>query len=90
MSLPKIEYPLYQITVPSTKKNLKFRPFLVKEEKLLLMGKESTESSDILMAIKQIVNNCCVDDMDINKLCIFDLEYIFLKLRSLSVDNIVI
>jgi len=87
--LPKIDYPLYMIKVPSTKENLKFRPFLVKEEKLLLMGKESNEPSDILMAIKQIINNCCVDNIDVNKLCIFDIEYIFLKLRSLSVDNIV-
>lgn len=86
--LPKIDYPIYKIKVPSLKKEFQFRPFLVKEEKLLLMAKESDSSSDILSAIKQIVNNCSMDrKLDINKLAIFDLEYLFLKLRSISVDN---
>lgn len=86
--LPKLDYPIHNITIPSIKKATKFRPFLVKEEKLLLMGKESNNSTDILGAIKQIVNNCCLDPkFDVNKLAIFDLEYIFLKLRALSVDN---
>jgi hypothetical protein len=90
MSLPKIDYPIYTIKIPSTDKNCKFRPFLVKEEKLLLMAKESSESSDILIAIKQVVNNCCLEkNFDVNKLAIFDLEYVFIKLRSLSVDNVV-
>ena len=90
MSLPKISYPTYTIKVPSTKKNVKFRPFLVKEEKLLLMAKESENNADILQSIKQIVNNCCLDEnFDNEKLTIFDLEYIFIKLRAFSVDNIV-
>ena len=90
MSLPKISYPTYTIKVPSTKKNVKFRPFLVKEEKLLLMAKESENNSDILLSIKQIVNNCCLDEnFDNEKMTIFDLEYIFIKLRAFSVDNIV-
>ena len=90
MSLPKIDYPLYTITVPSLKKSYKFRPFLVKEEKLLLMAKESKEMSDIFTAIKQVVNNCAIDErFDVDKLTIFDLEYIFIKLRAMSVDNIV-
>lgn len=88
MSLPKIDYPLYNIEIPSLKKEFRFRPFLVKEEKLLLMAKESNNNTDILSALKQVVNNCSVDNnFDINKLAVFDLEYIFLKLRSLSVDN---
>ena len=90
MTLPKISYPTYTIKVPSTKKNVKFRPFLVKEEKLLLMAKESENNADILQSIKQIVNNCCLDEnFDNEKLTIFDLEYIFIKLRAFSVDNIV-
>ena len=90
MTLPKISYPTYTIKVPSTKKNVKFRPFLVKEEKLLLMAKESENNSDILLSIKQIVNNCCLDEnFDNEKMTIFDLEYIFIKLRAFSVDNIV-
>ena len=88
--LPKIEYPLYNIKIPSLKKVFKFRPFLVKEEKLLLMAKESEGQADILSAIKQVVNNCCADtNFDVNKLSVFDLEYAFLKLRAISVDNIV-
>jgi hypothetical protein len=87
--LPKIEYPLYNIKIPSLKKVVKFRPFLVKEEKLLLMARESENQGEILGAIKQIVNNCCTEDkFDVNKLAVFDLEYIFLKLRAFSVDNI--
>ena len=89
-NLPKIDYPVYKIKVPSQKKESQFRPFLVKEEKLLLMAKESDNTSDILSAIKQIINNCSIDSkFDVNKLALFDLEYVFLKLRSISVDNIV-
>lgn len=86
--LPKIDYPIYKIKIPSLKKDYQFRPFLVKEEKLLLMAKESENPSDILLAIKQIINNCIIDrKLDVNKLAIFDLEYIFLKLRAISIDN---
>jgi hypothetical protein len=89
-SLPKIDQPIYTIKVPSLSKNVKFRPFLVKEEKLLLMAKESANESDILGAIKQIVNNCSLDkNFNIDKIALFDLEYIFLKLRSFSVNNLV-
>lgn len=86
--LPKIDYPIHNIEVPSLKKKFKFRPFLVKEEKLLLMAKESNTESDVLGAIKQIINNCSLEsNLNINKLTLFDLEFIFLKLRSISVDN---
>jgi hypothetical protein len=88
MSLPKIDQPIYNIEIPSLKKNFPFRPFLVKEEKLILMAKEGKSETEILSAIKQIVNNCALDPkMDANKLAIFDLEYIFLRLRAVSVDN---
>ena len=89
MSLPKLQYPINTINVPSLNKNHKFRPFLVKEEKLLLMARESQNPADTLLSIKQIVNNCSLDKLDVNKLAIFDLEYIFLKLRAISIDNIV-
>lgn len=88
MTLPKIDYPMYKVNVPSLKKDFNFRPFLVKEEKLLLMAKESENAADMLTTIKQIINNCSLDrKLDVNKLALFDLEYIFLKLRSFSVDN---
>lgn len=88
MALPKLDYPVNAIKIPSINKSMKFRPFLVKEEKLLLMAKESGNNTDILGAIKQVVNNCATDpNFDIDNLTIFDLEYIFLKIRSMSVDN---
>ena len=88
--LPKIDHPIYKIKVPSTNKDQSFRPFLVKEEKLLLMAKESDKESDILSAIKQVINNCSLDsNFDVDKLSIFDLEYLFLKIRAFSIDNIV-
>ena len=90
MTLPKMLHPTFPLTIPSTKKVVKFRPFLVKEEKILLMAKVSKDMSDILGAIKQIVNNCAVDrGFDINKLTVFDMEYLFLKIRSSSIGNIV-
>lgn len=86
--LPKIDNPTYQLNVPSTKKTVRFRPFLVKEEKILLMARESDNPADILHAIKQIVNNCGTDpSFDVDKLSLFDLEYLFLKIRAFSVDN---
>ena len=89
MPLPKINTPMFDFVIPSTKKKIKIRPMLVKEEKILLIAKESKENGDILNAIKQVVNNCIIDsDIDIDKLPIFDLEYLFIKIRSISVSNI--
>lgn len=88
--LPKIDHPIFKIKIPSLRKEHSFRPFLVKEEKLLLMAKESQNSSDIFSAIKQVVINCSLDkNLNIDKLAVFDLEYIFIKIRAFSVDNIV-
>lgn len=89
-SLPKIDYPILNLKVPSTKKEYMFRPFLVKEEKILFMAKESKNNIDILNAVKQVVQNCCLDSkFDIDSVAIFDLEYLFLKLRSFSIDSVV-
>lgn len=88
MPLPKIEYPINEITIPSLKKKAKFRPMLVKEEKILLMAKTSEDDNDIFNAVLQVVNNCAVDDwFDITKLAIFDIEYLFLKIRSFSISE---
>jgi len=90
MALPKIQSPTFEVVIPSTNKEVTFRPFLVKEEKILLMAQQSNDDKDIIKAIKQVVNNCCLDDkLDIDKLATFDLEYLFLKLRARSVNNIV-
>lgn len=88
MPLPKISLPIYELTLPSNNKKIKYRPFTVKEEKILLTAQESKEVDQIIIAIKQIVNNCLID-YDIEKLALFDIEYILLTLRSKSVDNIV-
>jgi hypothetical protein len=90
MPLPKIKYPISEFKIPSTGKKESFRPFLVKEEKLLLMAKSSEDPTDIFRSIKQIINNCCLNEsFSIDKLTVFDLEYLFLKLRSISVGDVV-
>ena len=89
MPLPKIDQPLFDMTIPSTGKKITFRPFLVKEEKILLIAQQSGNDSEIIRAIKQILNNCIQDDIDLDSFAIFDLEYAFLKLRAKSVNNIV-
>jgi len=87
MALPKITHPVFKITIPSTKKALNFRPYTVKEEKLLLFVKDNDNLSESIDVLKQIINNCCVDGIDVNKLALFDIEYIFIKLRARSVDS---
>lgn len=89
MALPKIDQPLFEVTIPSTRKNVLFRPFLVKEEKILLVAQSSNVDTDIMRAIKQILQLCITDKIKIDDLTTFDLEYLFLKLRAKSVNNIV-
>lgn len=89
MSLPKLTAPIFTIEMPSNKKSIKFRPFTVKEEKLLLLASESEDAKFINDTITQVLNNCFVDKVDINSLATFDVEYLFIQLRSKSVNNIV-
>ena len=86
--LPKISTPTAEILVPSLNKKLKFRPFLYKEEKILLMAGESDDEKDIILACKEIIEACCKEEIDVGRLAVFDLEYVFLKLRAISVNNI--
>ena len=89
MALPKITHPLFDLTIPSSKKKIKLRPMLVKEEKLLLMAKSSNDAKDVLSAVKQVVNNCIVsEEIHVDKLSLFDIEYMFVKIRSFSISNI--
>lgn len=88
MALPKISAPILSFVIPSTQEIKKFRPFLVKEEKILLLAQEGGEA-DTIMALKQVITNCCHDFIDVDRLTTFDLEYIFLKLRAKSINNIV-
>ena len=88
MALPKLMYPVFDLKVPSTKQMVKFRPFLVKEEKLMLMAKQSGEQQDIINVIKQVIVNCDIDGViDADELSSFDLEILFLKLRAKSVNE---
>lgn len=86
MALPKIDLPIYELTLPSNGTKIQYRPFTVKEEKILLTAQQSKETDQIIVAIKQIVNNCILE-YDIDKLALFDLEYILINIRSRSVDN---
>lgn len=85
--LPKIDVPLYEITLPLMKKKVKFRPFLVKEEKILLMAAEADDEKAVVLAIKQIITNCLVTKIDVDDLPILDFEYLFLHLRARSVGE---
>lgn len=89
MALPKIKHPTYKVVIPSTQKNITFRPYTVQEEKLLLMAKTSDNPEDIISSIKQVIQNCIFEPIDVEKLATFDLEYLFIKLRSKSVGEVV-
>ena len=90
MALPKLDVPTYEIELPISKKKIKYRPFLVKEQKNLLMALESNESSTIQQNVRDILNNCTLtEDINIDKLPIIDVEYYFINLRSKSVGEIV-
>jgi len=86
MALPKIDLPIYELTLPSSKEKVKYRPFTVKEEKILLVAQESDDAEQEILAAKQVVNNCLIDK-EVTELAMFDLEYVLLVLRSRSVDN---
>lgn len=88
MSLPKIDAPTYELTLPSSDRKIKYRPFLVKEEKLLIIAMESENMHDIANAIKQVLENCILTrGIKIEKLSTFDIEYLFLNVRGKSVGE---
>jgi hypothetical protein len=90
MALPKIQYPIVTFAIPNSKEKYTFRPMLVKEEKLLLMAKESEEPTDVLQAIRQVVNNCCMDStFNVDTIPLYALEYLFLNLRAVSVGDVI-
>jgi len=87
MALPKIDVPIYEIKIASSDTPIKYRPFLVKEKKILMIAAESKSSDAAYMAIKQIVNNCTFEKIDVENLALFDLQYLFLKIRSKSIGE---
>ena len=87
MALPKLNSLTYELALPSTGEKLKYRPFLVKEQKLLMIAQESEDDKQIESAFAQILNDCVLDDIDPYKMPMFDIEYIFLRVRAKSVGE---
>lgn len=87
MGLPKLNQPLFEIEIPSTAKKVKYRPFTVKEEKIMLIAQETKDLDQITLAIKQVLTNCIVDKINIDDLAVFDLEYLLINVRAQSVNN---
>ena len=88
MALPKLTTPTYELEIPSTDEKIKYRPFLVKEEKILMMALESKQEKDITQAVKDIVKECTFNKVNIDNMPMFDVEYIFLNIRSKSVGEV--
>lgn len=90
MPLPTIATPTYELEIPSIKKTIKYRPFLVKEEKILILAMESEDSKQIADAVKNVISNCLITrGIKIEKLSTFDIEYLFLNIRGKSVGETV-
>ena len=87
MALPKLGVPTYELELPSTGKTIKYRPFLVKEEKVLLLALESEDEKEVITAVKSILKSCVVSRIKIDQLPSFDLEYLFLKIRGAAVGE---
>ena len=88
MALPKLNVPTYELVVPSTDEKVKYRPFLVKEEKILLIAMESGKSEDMLQSVKDIVDECTFNKLKLGSMPMFDVEYIFLQIRAKSVGEV--
>ena len=89
MALPRLDVPTYELTLPSTNKVIKYRPFLVKEQKLLYISQQGKDEKEIADSIGQLVKNCTFDNVDPLISPMFDIEYIFLQLRSKSVGDVI-
>ena len=89
MALPKLQTPTYTMVIPSTQKEIKYRPFLVKEEKILLMALETDDEKNIRESIYELLKSCITTRIKLENLATFDLEYIFLNIRAVSVGEIV-
>jgi len=89
MALPMNSTPIYNLVVPSTKKSVKYRPFLVKDQKALLVAQQSDDQRVMIDTLKEVIKSCITDSIDVSKLAIFDIEYIFTQLRSKSVGETV-
>ena len=88
MALPRVETPTYEMTLPSKDEKIGFRPFTVKEEKILMIASESENKDEIFNAVTNMIDACTFNKLDVKKLPLFDIEYIFLQIRSKSVGEI--
>jgi hypothetical protein len=88
MALPKIEVPTYELTLPSEDKKIKYRPFLVREEKVLYIALETGQNKEMVNALKDVVGACTFDVLNVDRLPIFDIEYLFLQIRAKSVSEV--
>jgi len=88
MALPKLQHPTFEVKLPSTQKSFIFRPYTVKEQKILLMLQETKEPEELSRCVKDLIESCCTGDINTDKLTYFDLEYILLRLRSKSVGEV--
>jgi hypothetical protein len=89
MALPMMSTPTFKTVIPSSEKEITYRPFLVKEEKILLMALEGGDGNEMVHASRQILQSCIMDDIDVDDLTTFDMEYLFLQLRGKSVNEVV-
>jgi len=89
MALPKLGYPTYELELPSSGKTVKYRPFLVKEEKVLLLALEAEDEKQVISAVKDLIKNCVVSRIKVETLPSFDLEYVFLKIRAASIGEMI-
>jgi len=89
MVLPQVVLPTYELTIPSNGKKIKYRPFVVKEEKLLLLSLESQDEKEIEKSVKALLKGCIQSRVKLEDLAMFDLEYIFLQIRAVSIGEIV-
>ena len=87
MALPEIATPIYTLTIPSSKKRVKYRPFLVKEQKLLILAMENEDQEQILDAITNTIKACLISKLDMTTLALFDIEYLFLQIRARSISE---
>jgi hypothetical protein len=87
--LPKLDIPIYEVKLISTGKTVRVRPFLVKEQKLFLMASESDDQKETVNVIRQVLKNCILDEVDVDNLPTFDLEFLFMNLRARSVEEVV-
>ena len=87
MALPKLNTPTYELVLPSTGEKIKYRPFLVKEQKLLMLAQESKDDNQLTDAVSQLISNCTFEKIDPQTSPMFDIEYIFLRLRAKSIGE---